>query len=180
MRIQSHVPAAQEVRSLPFLWSQALVFLFGFGPASACRLPCNICSLHKGWGLLGLTCSVGLGRAWGMAPTIRLCGECLQWGDLLETCYKLLQSAVGCALSQRNWPYVMGLLEELSCIGSQEVLGSDLRLFTTWPQLLQPSYLLLGFHTPALSRPAPLALVPASLVTGLRACPPLGSQTAAG
>ena len=66
-----------------------------------------------------------------MAPTIRLCRECLQWGDLLETCSKLLQSAAGCALSQRNWPYVMGLLEELSCIGSQEVLGSDLRLFTT-------------------------------------------------
>ena len=39
--------AAQEVRSLPFLWSQALVFLFGFGPTSAYRLPRNICSLHK-------------------------------------------------------------------------------------------------------------------------------------
>ena len=51
---------------------------------------------------------------------------------VVEACPMLLQSEVGHALSQRRWPQVVGPQEEPSCTGSQEGVGSNLCLFTTW------------------------------------------------
>ena len=58
---------------------------------------------------------------------------------VVEACPMLLQSEVGRALSQRKWPQVVGPQEEPSCTGSQEGVGSNLCLFTTWWLLWWPS-----------------------------------------
>ena len=52
--VYSTAPEAAQ-RNFPFssLFSQLLGFSFGFGPASACRLPSGICSLLRHQGVKG-------------------------------------------------------------------------------------------------------------------------------
>ena len=53
----------------------------------------------------------------------------------VETHQMLLKSEEGCALSQRNWSWFLGPLEELSCLCSHQGVGSNLYLLTAWWQL---------------------------------------------
>lgn len=114
---------------------------------------------------------MGWGEGEVRHPQLACVGSACSGEDLLETCWKLLQSAVGYALSQRNCPYVMGLLEEPSCIGSQEVVSGDLCLFIAWWPLQQPSYPPLGSQTPGPSHPQFLAFVLVLAVACPQACP---------
>ena len=58
-----------------------------------------------------------------MAATVGMCSGYID-------CWKSLQSEMDHVLSQ-----VVGSFEEPSCIGSQEVVGSDLYLLTAWQPL---------------------------------------------
>ena len=53
----------------------------------------------------------------------------------VETHKMLLKSEEGCAVSQRNWFWFLGLLEELSCLCSHQGVGSNLYLPTALWQL---------------------------------------------
>ena len=54
---------------------------------------------------------------------------------VVETCWILLQSETVCVVSQRNWPPVVCSKEEPSCLGFQQVMGSNQGLLPAWWQL---------------------------------------------
>ena len=93
-----------------------------------------------------------------------------------EACRKLQQPEVGCVISHRNWPWVVGPLAVPGCIGSQEGVGSYLCLLTAW-------WMLQWFVVPTSGvRDHSCSLTHLWHLLRQRwqpTCPPLGSQTAA-
>lgn len=82
-------------------------------------------------GLLGLNCSVGLGKGRGIVDTVRVWRE----PAVEKACRNSLPSEMDHVLLQRSWPWTVGPLAEPSCIVSQKGVGSDLHLVIAWWQL---------------------------------------------
>ena len=132
---------------------------FDFGPTFAFKfplgsVPCPNKRKGRSSSLLGLTCSVRLGRGWSLLDTIGVCGE---------TCGKLLQSEAVCALPLRRWPQVMCPSAEMGCSGSWKGEGNDLYLLIAWWQFWSrciTSGTAAAISTPTLKLPLALAYLP--------------------
>lgn len=82
--------------------------------------------------LLGLTCSVGLGRRKGMADTTGVCGESPPQLRPVKSCHSLRRVS---HFPWGDWPWMLGLCVEPSSSGSQEGMGCDPCPVTVWGQL---------------------------------------------
>ena len=82
--------------------------------------------------LLGLNCSVGLGRWKGMAHTIGVCGDSPPQPRPVKSRHSLRRVL---HLPRGDWPWMLGLSVEPSSSGSQEGMGRDPCPLTVWGQL---------------------------------------------